>query len=76
MSHYTAAQRNGESWAQPRPQHVTKPARYQTNLYRDPDTGRERWAVLETSTRVWYFPENYGMRAAVALCNRLSRNAG
>jgi hypothetical protein len=73
MSQYTAAQRNGEPWAQPLPQFKPAPARFHVNQYRDSATGRDRWAVLETSTRVWYFPTRYGMRAAQSLARRLRR---
>lgn len=75
MSYYTSAQRNGESWAKPMPPYVSKPSAYAANLYRDSETGRTRWAVLELSIRVWYFPKHYGMRAAVAMARRLNRGA-
>ena len=73
MSHYTTSQRNGEPWAQPLPQFKPAPSQFQCNIYRDAETGRDRWAVLELSTRTWYFPKHYGFRAARALCNRMIR---
>ncbi len=41
--------------------------------YRDPDTGRTRWAVLHFATRAWYFPKRYGRKAAMRLADE--RNA-
>jgi hypothetical protein len=73
MSYYTCSQRLGQSWAQPLPQYKPAPVAYHCNIYRDAETGRQRWAVLELSTRTWYFPKHYGMRAASALCNRMNR---
>lgn len=73
MSQYTAAQRNGEPWARPLPQYKPAPARFHVNKYRDSATGRTRWAVLELSTRAWYFPMRYGMLEAQALARRLGR---
>ncbi len=72
MCTYITAQRNGEPWAQPIPQHVAKPANFQANIYR-PCDGRERWGVLETATGVWYFPKRYGWRASAAMARRLNR---
>lgn len=46
---------------------------YMVGIYRDQDTGRQRWAVVGGS--VWYFPTTYGRRAARALCRRLNRGA-
>jgi|AACY02.2.fsa_nt_gi hypothetical protein len=43
--------------------------------YRDPDSGRSRWAVLCRTSRVFYFPRRYGLRAAQALARRLNREA-
>lgn len=40
-------------------------------VYFDPDTQRERWAVLGPSDE-WYFPKRYGIKAAKALCKRLN----
>lgn len=37
--------------------------------------GRSRWAVYCSVTRVWYFPDRYGYKAAKALCNRLNRES-
>lgn len=71
MSYYTAAQRNGQEWAQPKPQYVNRDE-YHCNLYRDYETGRERWAVLHRPTSTWYFPTRYGMKAAIALCRKLN----
>lgn len=51
---------------------MTEP--YEVGRYRDYETGRYRWAVLDRQTSVWYFPEEYGKRAAERLCSRL--NAG
>lgn len=45
---------------------------FETGLYLDQDTGRERWAVLDCRTHVWYFPKRYGRRAAEVLCRRLN----
>lgn len=47
---------------------------YSVQLYRDNDTGRERWAVLGSVMCVWYFPSQYGKKAATALANRLNRH--
>lgn len=41
--------------------------------YRDNDTGRERWAVVDTVTHVWFFPEIYGKKAAERLAAKLNR---
>ncbi len=41
--------------------------------YRDPETGRTRWAVLHFATRAWYFPKRYGRKAAMRLAEE--RNA-
>lgn len=41
--------------------------------YRDPETGRYRWAVYQYGPAVWYFPTRYGIRAARALLARLKR---
>ncbi len=41
--------------------------------YRDPETGRTRWAVLHGPTAVWYFPERYGRRAAERLAAARNR---
>ena len=45
---------------------------YIVGMYFDNSTGRSRWAVVGP-TDVWYFPKNYGKRAAKALCLRLNR---
>ncbi len=45
---------------------------YTTGIYRDQDTGRQRWAVCGP-TDTWYFPARYGKAAARALCRRLNR---
>jgi hypothetical protein len=38
---------------------------FSAQLYRDQDTGRTKWAVLDLATRVWYFlPE--GRRGSAA----------
>jgi len=47
---------------------------YVTQIYRDQDTGRSRWAVLGPRA-AWYFPRRYGKAAAHALCRRLNREA-
>lgn len=74
MSYYTAAQRNGESWAQPPSPYVSARPAYGANLYRDADTGRERWAVLHYESGTWHFPERYGMRAAQTLAQKLNKD--
>lgn len=48
---------------------------YEPGRYRDSDTGRYRWGVLQSPSNVWYFPENYGKAAAVALANKMRREA-
>jgi|LSQX01.2.fsa_nt_gb hypothetical protein len=42
-------------------------------LYRDDETGRSRFAVFEGKTGVWYFPAQYGKRAAYRLLEKLRR---
>jgi hypothetical protein len=42
-------------------------------MYRDPETGRTRWAVLHGPSGVWYFPKRYGRAAAEKLARE--RNA-
>lgn len=50
---------------------------YAAARYYDTDTARMRWAVLQTATRCWYFPNRYGERAARQLARRLNdSNAG
>lgn len=49
---------------------------FTTQLYRDPETGRERWAVLHGPTAVWYFAKRRGKRGALAYCLRLNRECG
>jgi hypothetical protein len=48
---------------------------FSSQQYRDPDTGRQRWAVSCPKTSVWYFPGHYGKRAATQLASRLNRGA-
>lgn len=43
--------------------------------YRDPDSGRYRWAILQYGPMVWYFPKRYGYAAARAMLNRMNRGA-
>ena len=43
--------------------------------YRDPETGRYRWAVYQYAPAVWYFPTRYGLAAARALLARLKKGA-
>lgn len=45
---------------------------FMTGIYRDQNTGRQRWAVIGPSN-VWYFPKQYGRIAARALCRKLNR---
>jgi hypothetical protein len=38
---------------------------FSAQLYRDPDSGRMKWAVIHLATRVWYFlPEGRRGKAA------------
>lgn len=46
---------------------------FDVGIYRDQDTGRSRWAVLETNTYTWYFPTRYGRAAALAYCRKLNK---
>ena len=48
---------------------------YTAEQYRDNDTGRTRWAVLDRSARVWYFPARYGRAAAQRMAAILNRRA-
>lgn len=41
--------------------------------YRDSETNRKRWAVFDSDSKIWYFPDSYGKRAAQALADRLNR---
>ena len=45
---------------------------YAAGLYRDQDTKRTRWAVACAESRVWYFPERYGRKAAEALAAEMN----
>jgi hypothetical protein len=45
---------------------------FSVGIYRDQDTGRQRWAVVGPAD-AWYFPRSYGKRAAQTLCRRLNR---
>lgn len=47
---------------------------FSIGLYRDNDTGRNRWGVMGPAC-VWYFPRRYGKQAARALCRRLNQDA-
>lgn len=49
-----------------------RPIGYSVGHYRDPDTGRARWAVLGPGD-VWYFASHPGNMAAHALCRRMNR---
>ena len=40
-------------------------------VYLDPETNRQRWAVIGPSN-VWYFPARYGVKAAHVLCKKLN----
>lgn len=53
---------------------MTTPA-FTVGRYRDPDTGRERWAVHAAPSGVWYFAKRSGRISASALCHRLRREA-
>lgn len=48
---------------------------YTVATYRDQDTGRERFAVLDTQSRVFYFAARYGRKAAQVLADRLNKEA-
>lgn len=45
---------------------------FEIGIYRDQDTGRNRWAVLDKTSGAWYFPKAYGKMAAIALARRLN----
>lgn len=47
---------------------------FHIGIYKDPETGRSRWAVLGPGD-VWYFPTRYGHRAAERLRDRLNLEA-
>jgi len=44
---------------------------FSIGLYHDSETGRSRYAVFEGNSGVWYFPTQYGKRAAYRLLKRL-----
>lgn len=46
---------------------------YGIGLYHDSETGRSRYAVFEGKSGVWYFPNQYGKRAAYRLLKRLEK---
>ena len=46
---------------------------FEAGQYRDPNTGRYRWAVLQSPSNVWHFPDNYGKSAAISLTSKLKR---
>lgn len=48
---------------------------YKAGQYKDPDTGRTRWAMLDTLSRCWYIPDRYGKRAAERLAARANNAA-
>ena len=47
---------------------------YTAGIYRSSD-GRQRWAVLNTTTRTWIFPEKTGRTAAERSARNLNRTA-
>lgn len=47
--------------------------RFRAGRYLDPDTGRFRWAVLDPTSCVWYFPKRYGKTEAQRLAARLNK---
>lgn len=47
---------------------------YSVGKYLDQDTNRQRWAVVGP-WNVWYFPTQYGKKAAHALCKRLNKDS-
>ncbi len=51
---------------------ITPNVRYVADLYEDPETGRERWAVRGPGGR-WQYAERYGKKAAQALARTLNR---
>lgn len=48
---------------------------YTAEQYHDQDTNRTRWAVLDRSSSVWYFPTQYGRKAAERMANQLNHQA-
>ena len=44
---------------------------FSVQQYRDPDTGKYRWAVL-AANGCFYFPKGYGKSAAESLAKRLN----
>jgi len=46
---------------------------YSVGKYRNHDTNRERWAVLQSPSKVWYFPKRYGYIEAKRLCKILNK---
>lgn len=47
---------------------------YSVGKYRDYSTGRERYAVFEQNTKVWYFPKRYGKKEAERLRNVMEKS--
>lgn len=45
---------------------------YEIGLYRD-SSGKNRWAVWSKAANVWYFPNQYGKRAAQRLARNLNK---
>lgn len=48
---------------------------YAVGKYRDPDSGRQRFAVWASPAQIWYFPDRYGRAAADRLAARLNLEA-
>jgi hypothetical protein len=48
---------------------------YFAGQYNDPETKRQRWAVVQMPSCVWYFPKRYGKTAAERLAQHMERNA-
>lgn len=46
---------------------------FKVGEYLNQDTGRTRWAVLDTVSRCWYFPPRHGRKAAEQMAARLNR---
>lgn len=47
---------------------------FKAGKYRDPESGRFRWAVLGPNN-AWYFATRYGKTPAVTLAHRLNKEA-
>lgn len=54
---------------------MTRSPVYQVAVWTGYGNGRSRWAVYCKASRVFYFPEQYGQRAAERLARRMNASA-